>query len=103
MALKLESDQSIEDVTETGCVLVDFYATWCGPCKQMEPVVEELHEDGDFEVLKVDVDENPVAAQTFGIRSVPTFMAFEDGEEVGQQVGSASKPELQKLFAADED
>lgn len=77
-------------------VLVDFWATWCGPCKMMAPVLEELAtEYGEKLVVgKLDVDENPQTAQKFGIMSIPTLILFQNGEAVKQLVGYKPKSDL---------
>lgn len=74
-------------------VLVDFWATWCGPCKMAEPVLEELSEVYKNRVLisKLDVDQNPVTTQKYGVMSIPTTVLFKDGKEIGRQVGFAGK------------
>jgi thioredoxin len=74
-------------------VLVDFYADWCGPCKMMAPVLDELARDraGDLLVVKVDSDQNPVSPQHYGVRGIPTLIVLKDGQEVARQVGAASK------------
>ena len=81
-------------------VLVDFWATWCGPCRMIAPAVEELAEEyeGRAVVGKVDVDENPALAQTYGVMSIPTLILFKDGKIVNQTVGLSSKRALVKLI-----
>ena len=74
-------------------VLVDFWAEWCGPCRMVGPIVEELSNDymGRAVVTKVDVDSNPETAATFGIRNIPTILFFKNGEVVDKHVGAAPK------------
>jgi thioredoxin 1 len=81
-------------------VLVDFTATWCGPCRQIAPLVEQLATEfeGRAKVVKLDIDESPAAATKFGIRGVPTLLVFKDGKVVGQQVGMAPKARLTQLL-----
>lgn len=82
-----------------GVVLVDFYASWCGPCKMMAPVVNELAEcGGGFSVYKVDVDKITEAANRFGVSSIPTFIAFRKGTETARIVGAVSKQKLAELM-----
>ena len=71
-------------------VLIDFWATWCGPCMRQGPVVEELAEEG-YAVGKVDVDANQEFAAKYGVRNIPTVLVFQNGEVVGRQVGVAPK------------
>jgi len=77
-------------------VLVDFYATWCGPCQSLAPVLEEISRDmaDRLAVVKVDVDESPDAASTFGVTSIPTLVLFKEGREAWRKVGAAPKRTL---------
>jgi len=80
-------------------VLVDFTATWCGPCKQLAPVVDQLATElvGKVKVGKLDVDESSITAGKFGVRGVPTVMVFKNGERVAQHVGLTTKQKLLDL------
>ena len=81
-------------------VLIDFWATWCGPCKMMMPVVEEIakENEGKIKVCKVNVDEEPELASKFVIMSIPTFVAIKNGKVVGTSLGVQSKEEVLNLF-----
>jgi|SRR5690606_4715265 len=81
-------------------VLVDFTATWCGPCRQIAPLVDQLADEyaGRAKVVKLDIDESPDTARRFQIRGVPTILVFKGGEVVGQQVGMAPKTRLSQLI-----
>ncbi|SEO68956.1 thioredoxin [Halorientalis persicus] len=89
-----------ETVDENDVVLVDFYADWCGPCKMLEPTVEELAAETDAAVAKVDVDRNQQLAGQYGVQGVPMLLLFADGEPVEKMVGVQSKDDLAGLIDA---
>ncbi len=80
-------------------VLIDLYADWCGPCRQMAPVIEELAAEleGRLKTVKIDIDANPLCAQTFQASSIPMFVVMKDGKVVGQQLGAVPKSVLRRL------
>ena len=84
-------------------VLVDFWAEWCGPCKQIAPVVEEIADEHSYKlkVCKMDVDANRETAVQFGIRSIPTLLIFKNGEVAGSQIGAVSKQQLLEFIQAE--
>jgi thioredoxin 1 len=96
--IKQVSDTSFEsDVLQSSTpVLVDFWAEWCGPCKMIAPVLEDIARDyaGRLTVAKLDVDANPEVTNKFGIRGIPTLILFKDGKVQAQKVGALSKSQL---------
>ncbi len=96
------TDQNFDsEVTQSDKpVLLDFTATWCGPCKALAPIVEDVAKefDGQLKVGKLDIDASPGVASRFGIRGVPTVIVFKGGKEVARQVGLVPKPKLVALF-----
>ncbi|MCH9813408.1 MAG: thioredoxin [Epsilonproteobacteria bacterium] len=90
------TNDNFADTVATGVTLVDFWAPWCGPCRMIAPVIEELAEDfdGKATIAKVNTDEEQDIAIKYGIRSIPTLLIFKDGEMVDQMVGAAGKQVL---------
>lgn len=99
MAIVNATDQNFTTETSQGLVLADFWAPWCGPCKMIAPVLEEL--DGEMsetvKIVKVDVDENQETAGKFGVMSIPTLILLKDGEIVDKVVGFQPKEALAEL------
>ena len=93
---KEEFEEEVLKAEET--VLVDFYATWCGPCKMMTNVIQDVAIESDAKVVKVDIDKNPEIATKYGILSIPTFMVFKNGESVNYDVGVMPKENILKLL-----
>lgn len=97
--IAIETRQDFETaLDEKGVVLVDFYADWCGPCKRMNPVLEEIAEETAATLAKVDVDSQQELAQEHEVRSVPTIKVFADGKEVERLVGVQKKEQLVKII-----
>lgn len=100
MAIVHATDSNFNQETGEGLVLADFWATWCGPCKMIAPVLEEI--DGEMsdtvKIVKLDVDENQETAGKFGVMSIPTLLLFKDGKVVDQAVGYQPKEALVELI-----
>lgn len=78
--------------------VVDFYATWCGPCKMFGPLFEEMSNKYDFNFIKVNVDEYPEIARQYGVMSIPTVILFENGKEVKKNIGFMSQDDFEKFL-----
>ena len=99
---KAITDATFEAETKEGLVLVDFWATWCGPCRMQAPILEKLSEelsDDELKILKMDVDENPETARAFGIMSIPTLLFKKDGQVVKQVAGVHTAAQIKGIVA----
>jgi thioredoxin 1 len=98
--VKTLTDATFDEEIAGGSTIVDFWAPWCGPCRMIGPVIDEIaQEHGDtVSVGKVNVDENPAIAQKFGIMSIPTIILFKDGEPAKKVIGARSKADFLKEF-----
>ena len=102
MAIEKITSENFEEkvLNAPNKVLLDFWATWCGPCRMIAPFVEEIAEENEhITVGKIDVDEEPALAARFGIVSIPTLVVMKKGEKVDQLVGYRPKADIQKLLA----
>jgi thioredoxin 1 len=96
----LVTDKTFHEETKEGLVLIDFWATWCSPCRAQAPILEQLAEEYDeteLKIVKMDVDENPVTPFGFNILSIPTLLLTKNGEVVERLVGVHSKEQLKKV------
>ena len=93
MALEITDKNFKEVLSSNELVVIDFWATWCGPCRAVSPIIDELAKEfeGKVAIGKCDVDENPDLSVAYGIRSIPTVLFFKNGQLVDKQVGSAQK------------
>ena len=98
--MKIVNSAEFRDEIKSGVVLVDFFATWCGPCKMLAPVLEQVSEEmaGKVNVIKVDIDQCPDLADEFKIASVPTMMVFKDGVKVDMLVGFLPKDRITEVI-----
>lgn len=96
------TDATFSEETDQGLVLIDFWATWCGPCRMQAPILEQLSENYDedeFKIVKMDVDENTETPASFGVMSIPTLILKKDGEVVGKAIGVQTKEQLEAMIA----
>jgi len=96
------TDTTFNEETDKGLVLVDFWATWCGPCRMQAPILDQLAEEYDedeFRIVKMDVDENPQTPQEFGIMSIPTLLLKKDGQVVEKAIGVHTKEQLRQMIS----
>jgi len=99
MVRHITTTQEYDELIKSGTVLVDFYATWCGPCQMLAPLLEEIDEENeDVTVLKVNVDENYELAARYGIQSIPNLYLFKDGKLVDTRLGYQNKNQLLKFI-----
>jgi len=99
---KAITDATFESETKEGLVLVDFWATWCGPCRMQAPILEKLSEElseDELKILKMDVDENHETARAFGIMSIPTLLFKKDGQVVKQVAGVHTAAQIKDIVA----
>ena len=96
MSVRNITEAAYDEAVKTGKVLVDFWATWCGPCKMQGALIDQklVPEHPEIEVLKVNVDEEPVLAARFGVMSIPTLILYRDGQVVDQLVGLTKPDEI---------
>ena len=93
--MEIINSTQFDEVTSKGIVVVDFFANWCGPCKMLAPVLEEMADEyKQVKFVKVDVDQARDLAAEFGVRSVPTMVVFKNGEVVDQMIGFLTKDEI---------
>ena len=97
---KVNNDTFAKLVLNNGrTVLIDFYAHWCGPCKMLSPIVDQIaDENSDFDVYKLNVDEAPEIAAKYGVMSIPTLIVFKNGQAVGKTIGVQSKQTILNML-----
>ena len=94
------TDAEFQGTVANGVTLIDFWAPWCGPCKMIAPILEELAGElgGKAQIVKINIDDNPQVAGQYGIMSIPTLLLFKDGKKVDQKVGGQAKPQLKAFI-----
>jgi thioredoxin 1 len=100
--ITIVTDQNFEGevLKSSQPVLIDFWATWCGPCRAISPIVEQLAKEyaGKLKVGKVNIDEHPKTPTNYDVRSIPTLLLFKDGKVVGQIVGAVPRPKIEDMI-----
>ena len=101
VAVVSSSDFQNKVINQPGLVLIDFFATWCGPCKKIGPVIEEISKEveGKAKVYKVDIDQSPDIASRYGVMSVPTLVVFENGKVKQQSIGAHPKERILEMLS----
>ena len=96
----INDQNKFDEFIKEGTVLVDFFATWCGPCKMLSPVIEQVErEQPELKVVKVDVDEAPMIAAKYGIQAIPTLYLLKDGKIVDKRMGYINKNQLESFLS----
>ena len=98
MGINKTTDSTFQDdiSSQSNLLLVDFWAEWCGPCKQISPILEEISNEKDnLNILKLNIDENPDTPQKYNVRGIPTLMLFKDGKLIDTKIGSLPKSSLE--------
>lgn len=99
MIKHINNQKEFEEFIKEGLVLVDFFATWCGPCKMLSPVIEQVErEHQELKVAKIDVDESPEIAIPFNVQAIPTLFLFRDGKMVNQGMGYMNKNQMESFI-----
>lgn len=91
-------EEDFNELKKEGTVLVDMFATWCGPCRMLSPIVDEVAKEENLNVIKVDVDQHEELAQEYGVMSIPTLLLFKDGELVNKNIGLLNKKGLKEFI-----
>ena len=100
MAIRHSTDSNFDTdvIKAAGPIVVDFWAEWCGPCRAISPALEEISKslEGRVDIVKVNIDDNPVTPQSYGVRGIPTLLIFKDGKVVAEKIGALPKSQLER-------